>query len=80
MNIKYKLYFAIFLKLLTNIIKFINYLPLIYNGGRIPAYNDYVIKRHRKPLCNKTLASEGKIVYNVLNMIIMGVVPTEGEA
>lgn len=54
-------------------------MPLIYNGGRMAAYNDYVIKRHQKPLCNKILASEGKIVYNVLNMIIMGVVPTEGE-
>ncbi len=34
---------------------------------------------HPVSLYNKILASEGKIVYNVLNMIIMGVVPTEGK-
>ncbi len=38
-------------------------------------------EKAQKPLCNKILASEEKIVYNILNMItIMGVVPTEGMA
>ena len=52
---------------------------MIYNDYIRSDFAAYTVSEKAKPPCfKKYIASEGKIVYNVLNMIIiMGVVPTE---
>ena len=68
------------------IFKTVNIPLQIYSISSCMIYADYirsyfsaytVFEKAKPPCFKKYIASEGKMVYNVLNMIIMGVVPTE---